>query len=115
MRGLIFIALSLLVIASWLPACGEGDGAFFGTGSDLSDTSDQSDTSDTSEGDSESGVDSDTGSDTDTSPPEGCEGVLSFPDASLEFVIREAIDKPDGDIFYSDVAGITTITASDAD
>ena len=43
----------------------------------------------------------------------GCE-VVTFPDPNLEAAIREAIDKPTGDICQSDLDGLTVLDASDA-
>ena len=37
--------------------------------------------------------------------------VVAFPDPSLESVIRERIDKPDGDIRQSDLGGLTKLSA----
>ncbi len=38
--------------------------------------------------------------------------VVSFPDAGLEAAIRDAIGKPSGDIYVSDLAGLTELDAS---
>ena len=37
--------------------------------------------------------------------------VVTFPDANLEAVIREAISKPTGDIYQSELEGITELMA----
>jgi hypothetical protein len=42
-----------------------------------------------------------------------CSGALRFEDPSLEQAIREAIGKPDGDIYAADVAGLTDLEAGD--
>ena len=39
-------------------------------------------------------------------------GVVSFPDAGLEGAIRDAIGKPTGDIFESDLVGMTHLVAN---
>jgi hypothetical protein len=39
------------------------------------------------------------------------DSVMIFADGDLEAVIREAIDKPTGDIYESDLAGLTTLDA----
>ena len=39
--------------------------------------------------------------------------VVTFPDPNLEAVIREAIGKPTGDIYQSDVDGLTGLTANE--
>jgi Leucine-rich repeat (LRR) protein len=51
----------------------------------------------------------DASANTDTNP---CAGVIAFPDANLEAAIRNAINKPLGDIVYEDVAGLTSLDAS---
>ncbi len=38
--------------------------------------------------------------------------AVEFPDAKLETAIRQAIDKPSGDISYADLAGLTELVAS---
>ena len=40
--------------------------------------------------------------------------VVDFPDPNLEAAIREAIDKPDGDILTSDLDGLTVLLAEEA-
>lgn len=37
--------------------------------------------------------------------------VVNFPDTNLEAVIREAIGKPEGDIYQSDLEGLTKFSA----
>ena len=37
--------------------------------------------------------------------------VITFPDANLEAVIREAISKPTGDIYQSDLEALTELRA----
>jgi Leucine-rich repeat (LRR) protein len=39
--------------------------------------------------------------------------VVSFPDPNLQAAIRQAINKPTGDIYQSDLANLTTLTADD--
>jgi len=39
--------------------------------------------------------------------------AITFPDANLEQVIREKINKPTGDIYPEDVIGITELEASE--
>jgi len=39
------------------------------------------------------------------------QSVIAFPDPNLEMVIREAIDKPEGDIYASDLYGIKLLNA----
>ena len=41
------------------------------------------------------------------------DGVVYFPDANLEAAIREAIEKPTGDIYRSDLLGLTSFDASE--
>jgi len=41
--------------------------------------------------------------------------VVNFPDPNLEAVIRKAIGKPTGDIYESDLAGLTRLVALDRD
>ena len=41
--------------------------------------------------------------------PAGCEGPLAFADAELEIVVRIAAGKPEGEIFYADVAAVTVV------
>ncbi|RJO69017.1 MAG: M6 family metalloprotease domain-containing protein [Myxococcales bacterium] len=43
-------------------------------------------------------------------PPQGCDGVLFFADSNLEFAVRNAIGKPTGDLYYVDVAVLTSLT-----
>jgi len=38
--------------------------------------------------------------------------IVSFPDPGLDAAIRQAIDKPDGDIYDTDLAGLTTLNAA---
>ncbi|GAG94277.1 unnamed protein product, partial [marine sediment metagenome] len=38
--------------------------------------------------------------------------VVTFPDAKLDAAIREAIGKPTGDIYQSDLEGLTSLNAS---
>ena len=40
------------------------------------------------------------------------DGVVTFPDANLEAAIRDAISKPAGDIYQSDLEALTTLDAS---
>ncbi|MCX8093268.1 MAG: protein phosphatase 1 regulatory subunit 42 [Candidatus Goldbacteria bacterium] len=44
--------------------------------------------------------------------PIPCSGVINFPDSNLENIIRQAIGKPSGDIYASDLAGLTSLDAS---
>ena len=39
------------------------------------------------------------------------QSAIAFPDPNLEAVIREAIDKPEGDIYASDLEGIILLNA----
>jgi len=39
------------------------------------------------------------------------QSVIAFPDPNLEMVIREAIDKPEGDIYASDLYGIKLLNS----
>ncbi len=41
------------------------------------------------------------------------EEVVTFADANLEAAIREAINKPEGDIYVSDLEGLTSLDASE--
>ena len=43
----------------------------------------------------------------------GCEGVIEFSDTNLEAVVRSAIDKPTGDIYFDDVVALTSLTLQD--
>jgi hypothetical protein len=43
----------------------------------------------------------------------GGETAVTFPNANLEAVIRQAIDKPEGDIHESDLSGLTELVAAD--
>jgi Leucine-rich repeat (LRR) protein len=52
--------------------------------------------------------DDDANEDTDTYP---CSGVITFPDANLEVLIRQKIHKSTGDIVYEDVQGVTSLDA----
>jgi len=45
----------------------------------------------------------------------GTDRKVTFPDTNLEVIIRQAIDKPTGDIYQSDLEGITTLIAEDKD
>ena len=40
------------------------------------------------------------------------DGIVTFPDANLEAVVRQAIQKPTGAIHQSDLKNITKLTAS---
>jgi hypothetical protein len=47
-----------------------------------------------------------------SSPVLADDPVVTFPDAKLDAAIREAIGKPTGDIYQSDLAGLTNFSAS---
>ncbi len=48
-----------------------------------------------------------------TNTPEiSCTGVITFPDANLKAAVRDAIGKPTGDIYASDLDGLTSLDAS---
>ena len=40
------------------------------------------------------------------------DSVITFPDPNLDAAIREAIDKPTGDIYQSDLDGLSYLSAS---
>jgi cysteine-rich repeat protein len=46
--------------------------------------------------------------------PDGCHGLLSFADPNLESVVRESVEIPTGDLYYSDVFAVNEIVARDA-
>ena len=45
----------------------------------------------------------------------GAETPVNFPDSNLEQAIRDAIDKPTGDIYESDLTTLTYLDAEDRD
>ena len=47
----------------------------------------------------------------DESVPVGCGGAIEFPDEGLAGAVRLAIDKPVGDILYTDLNGLSSLTA----
>ena len=98
----------ILLVFLVFTSCGNDDGQS-GDPSTDSDTDTDTDTDSDSDTDSES--DTETETETDSTPPPGCEGVLSFPDSNLESAIRQAVYKPDGDIYYADVWNLTELTA----
>ncbi len=48
-------------------------------------------------------------------PVQSLDNVVTFPDPNLEAAIREAIGKPAGDIYDSDLVGLTTLGAYERD
>jgi Leucine-rich repeat (LRR) protein len=47
--------------------------------------------------------------------PPGCVGPIEFPNTSLESAVRDAIGMPVADLYFDDVAGLTELTAWNAD
>ena len=61
--------------------------------------------------DTDSDTDSDSDSDTGEPILEECEGGIAFPDKNMEYVLRDLIGKPEGDVLYADVAKIRILDA----
>jgi len=73
------------------------------------DTDSDIDIDSDADADSDSDTDSDTDTGTDTGPDFSCQDPIIFPDPILEGKIRDAIDKPFGDILHDDIDDIEVL------